>query len=281
MSDIVGAWLEAAGQIPLLTHREELELSRLVRQWRDWPEGRDAAPAGVRRSGQRAKDRMIRANLRLVAKNAKSYSRRIISSASLSFEDLLQEGAIGLSRGVDLFDPSKGYKFSTYATWWIRQGLSKAIMTQSRTVRLPGGALDIQRRWRYKGDMTLQQFCDEFNYKPQSVMDALQAIAQTEVRSLDVQTAHDEGDGASLADLIAAEAQDPLAGSDEAMAIEALKAVLPDDVALLALKTEGANQNDLAELLNLNKTTIGSALSRARQRLVDAAGDDVRSLVAA
>ncbi len=122
----------------LLTQEEELTLARLVQQReRLLVEGEDTAlePAERRRilhHGKRAKERMIQANLRLVVAVAKKYQRR-----GLELLDLVQEGSLGLERAVERYDPTRGFRFSTYAYWWIRQGITRAIASQSRTIRLP------------------------------------------------------------------------------------------------------------------------------------------------
>ena len=135
---MVTHWLGQAGRVSLLTPAEELHLGALVRQWQDWEPTPDEAPPAVRRRGLRARDRMVTANLRLVAhvcKKARPGLGVHVSDADLP--DLLQAGAIGLQRGVEKFDPSRGYKLSTYAYWWIRQGISRHIDDRGRTIRIP------------------------------------------------------------------------------------------------------------------------------------------------
>ena len=135
MADAVGEWLAAAARVPLLTHREELELGRIVRMWQDWADGPDRAPAAVRRRGLRARDRMVTANLRLVPAVARRYAV-LIKARGLSFADCLQEGAIGLQRGVEKFDPSRGYKFSTFGYWWVRQAIARHVHTSGSAIRI-------------------------------------------------------------------------------------------------------------------------------------------------
>jgi RNA polymerase primary sigma factor len=115
LADPLYAWLRTAGQVPLLTAEQEVALARRIK-------------AG----DTEAREHLIRANLRLVVNIAKKYVGR-----GLEFLDLIQEGHIGLLRAVAKFDYTRGRKFSTYATWWIRQGITRAICDQSRTVRLP------------------------------------------------------------------------------------------------------------------------------------------------
>ncbi|MGC1220096.1 MAG: RpoD/SigA family RNA polymerase sigma factor [Phormidesmis sp.] len=154
-SDSVKSYLQAIGRIPLLTAVEEITLGQQVQTLmalqaekaalietlghppthREWAAAVNLTSAKLKKTiqvGEKAKQRMIEANLRLVVSIAKKYQRR-----NLDFLDLIQEGSIGLERGVEKYDPSKGYKFSTYGYWWIRQAITRAIAQQSRTIRLP------------------------------------------------------------------------------------------------------------------------------------------------
>ncbi|MEB3247621.1 MAG: RpoD/SigA family RNA polymerase sigma factor [Synechococcus sp.] len=140
-SDPVSWYLATIGRIPLLTPAEEIELGNQVQAMMTLTEDgsktfEDDELTGkqrrVIRIGRRAKERMMKANLRLVVSVAKKYQGK-----GLELLDLIQEGSLGLERAVEKFDPTRGYKFSTYAFWWIRQSMTRAIACQSRTIRLP------------------------------------------------------------------------------------------------------------------------------------------------
>lgn len=125
-------YLNQIGRVPLLTAVQEIELGNAVQAWLNHPDGPDGCPAAIRRRGKRAKDQMVRANLRLVVSIVQK--RR---AAPDDFMDLVQAGNVGLIRAVELFDPTRGYKFSTYSYWWIKQGIIRHIETATKTIRLP------------------------------------------------------------------------------------------------------------------------------------------------
>lgn len=154
--DALSHYMQAISRVPLLTHEEEITLARSVQtlcRLEDIAEELTlrsggctpndtliAAEAGLtlvellrkRRQGRRARQRMCSANLRLVVTIARKYAHQ-----QLQLDDLIQEGNLGLMKAVDRFDPSRGYKFSTYAFWWIREGITRAIASKARTIRLP------------------------------------------------------------------------------------------------------------------------------------------------
>ena len=153
--DSIRIYLQEIGRIRLLRAEEEIELARKIADLlqleriredliddlerlpsqKEWAEEVGMPLQSFRRRlylGRRAKDKMVQSNLRLVVSIAKKYMNR-----GLSFQDLIQEGSLGLIRAAEKFDHEKGYKFSTYATWWIRQAITRAIADQSRTIRLP------------------------------------------------------------------------------------------------------------------------------------------------
>ncbi len=145
-TDLVRAYLKEIGRVALLNAEQEVELAKRIEaglfaaeKLRQAENGELKLPAAMRRDldwiaadGQRAKDHLLEANLRLVVSLAKRYTGR-----GMAFLDLIQEGNLGLIRAVEKFDYTKGYKFSTYATWWIRQAITRAMADQARTIRIP------------------------------------------------------------------------------------------------------------------------------------------------
>mgnify|MGYP003334071705 CR=1 FL=1 len=164
--DSIRVYLQEIGRIRLLRPDEEIELARkiadllqleeLAAQFeadhghypdtKEWAVLVDMPLIKFRRRlmlGRRAKEKMVQSNLRLVVSIAKKYMNR-----GLSFQDLIQEGSLGLIRAAEKFDHEKGYKFSTYATWWIRQAITRAIADQSRTIRIPVHMIDVLSKLR-------------------------------------------------------------------------------------------------------------------------------------
>ncbi|WP_375485923.1 RNA polymerase sigma factor SigB [uncultured Jatrophihabitans sp.] len=141
-ADLVRVYLNEIGKVALLTAADEVDLAKrieaglyaahLLTQPNQFTAARKRDLRAVVRDGERAKDHLLRANLRLVVSLAKRYTGH-----GMPFLDLIQEGNLGLIRAVEKFDYAKGFKFSTYATWWIRQAISRAMADQSRTIRLP------------------------------------------------------------------------------------------------------------------------------------------------
>lgn len=177
--DSVRLYLREIGKIPLLNAEEELALAQRV-------------VAGEKK----AKDKMAEANMRLVVSIAKRYSGR-----GLDFLDLIQEGNTGLLRAVEKFDPDKGFKFSTYATWWIRQAITRAIADQARTIRIPvhmvetiNKLLRTQRRMTQdlNREPTIEELAKELEMEPEKV-EYVMKIKQ-DITSLDAGVGRD-GDG--------------------------------------------------------------------------------------
>lgn len=139
MADSIKDYLNSIAKYPLLTPQQEIQLGRRVVRWYELKNlDRKLTELERRefRSGERARQRFIQSNLQLVVHVARKYKNRAVS---MDMMDLIQEGNIGLARAVELFDPSRGYKFSTYAYWWIRQGITRALLQRDDMIKLPTG----------------------------------------------------------------------------------------------------------------------------------------------
>lgn len=186
--DSVRLYLREIGKIPLLNSEEELALAQRV-------------VAG----DKKAKDKMAEANMRLVVSIAKRYSGR-----GLDFLDLIQEGNTGLLRAVEKFDPDKGFKFSTYATWWIRQAITRAIADQARTIRIPvhmvetiNKLLRTQRRMTQElnREPTIEELAKELEMEPDKVEYVIKI--KQDITSLDAGVGRDgEDEDSVLGDFI-------------------------------------------------------------------------------
>jgi RNA polymerase primary sigma factor len=230
--DSIRVYLQEIGRIRLLRPDEEIELARkiadllqleeLAAQFESdkghYPDNKEWAALvempliKFRRRlmlGRRAKEKMVQSNLRLVVSIAKKYMNR-----GLSFQDLIQEGSLGLIRAAEKFDHEKGYKFSTYATWWIRQAITRAIADQSRTIRLPVHLYETISRIK-KTTKTLSQ---EFGRKPteeeiaesmEMTIEKLRFIAKSAQLPISLETPIGKEEDSRLGDFIEADIEKP------------------------------------------------------------------------
>ncbi len=215
-ADSVRAYLKQIGKVPLLNAEQEVELAKRIEAGLYAAERlRAAEETGetlgtpmtrdlmwISRDGERAKNHLLEANLRLVVSLAKRYTGR-----GMAFLDLIQEGNLGLIRAVEKFDYTKGYKFSTYATWWIRQAITRAMADQARTIRIPVHMVEvINKLGRIQRELlqdlgrepTPEELAKEMDITPEKVLE-IQQYAREPI-SLD-QTIGDEGDS-QLGDFI-------------------------------------------------------------------------------
>ena len=140
MTSDIEAYLHSVTRFPVLTKEAQLHHCRRIREYVDWPGGREIAPKTVKLRGLRSLRFMVETNARLVVSVAKKYTKR-----GLEMSDLIQEGNLGLLRSLELFDPARGYSFSTYSYWWIRQSISRAIYNTAKTIRIPINVQDDMR----------------------------------------------------------------------------------------------------------------------------------------
>ena len=212
--DGVGWYLKQAGRVPLLTPSEEIELGKCVQAWQQ--NKKDPLPnKRIERRGRRAYNRMFLANLRLVINVSKKY---VHVASHMSLLDLIQEGNLGLSRAIEKYDPSRGYKFSTYAYWWIKQACQRSLSQLDRTIRLPINAIDVQtkvkRFWEEFNELhgknpTVEQCCEHVGVRAVTMRAYLLHIVKPTTLDQPVAMADKEAVPKTLLEMIPSEELDP------------------------------------------------------------------------
>ena len=211
VDDPVKMYLKDIGKVPLLTNEEEKEIAKRVMQGDEY-----------------AKKQLCEANLRLVVSVAKKY----VGKTSMSFLDLIQEGNMGLLRAVDKFDYTKGFKFSTYATWWIRQAITRAMDDQSRTIRIPVHMVETINKYvkvsrmlmqKLGREPTIEEIAKEMDLSVAKVME----IQRTAQDPISLETPMGEEDDGKMADVIVDEsAKSPIESATQTLLREQLLAVI-------------------------------------------------------
>ncbi|MBW4613724.1 MAG: RNA polymerase sigma factor RpoD [Desmonostoc vinosum HA7617-LM4] len=230
--DSIRLYLQEIGRIRLLRADEEIELARKIAdllelervrerlyeqlerdpQDSEWAEAVQLPLPAFRyrlHVGRRAKDKMVQSNLRLVVSIAKKYMNR-----GLSFQDLIQEGSLGLIRAAEKFDHEKGYKFSTYATWWIRQAITRAIADQSRTIRLPVHLYETISRIKKTTKLLSQEMGrkpteEEIATRMEMTIEKLRFIAKSAQLPISLETPIGKEEDSRLGDFIESDGETP------------------------------------------------------------------------
>ena len=226
-------FLNSAGKYPLLSDEQELMLGRQVQAWVEIRDLDNPTPEQKRicRIGKRAYDKFFKSNLKLVVSVAKKYARLC---NFLTLDDLIQEGCLGLGRAVEKFDPTRGYKFSTYAYWWIRQSITRAKSQQDSHIRLPIACVDSLQKVRAwipgfvaenRRFPTVEEMADYADITRESMRAYLPHILG--IQSLNVKVSNAEDNGSALIDLIPSPMESPLEAVATSDAWEVVQSTLP------------------------------------------------------
>jgi len=283
--DSVRAYLRDIGRIPLLEHDEEILLGRKVQRLMEikaceellgnpsqdaLAQSLDITSKQLRREvrdGEKAKDKMVTANLRLVVSVAKKYTKR-----NMELLDIIQEGTIGLVRGVEKFDPGRGYKFSTYAYWWIRQGITRAIAEKSRAIRLPIHVTENLNKLKkaqrelsqMNGEMpNVFQLSDHLGLTVDEIKDLMCKARQP--TSLEIKIG--ENRDTALIDLLEDETQLPDMLLEQAFIKEDIRELISDlpEMQAAVISMRYGIGNEMLEPMSM--TAIGQVLNMSRDRV--------------
>ena len=261
----VHSYLSEIGRHPVLGREAQLRHCQRIHVWINHEGGRDAAPAHIQRHGKRSMEVMIRTNLRLVVSVAKRYQNR-----GLDLADLIQEGNLGLMRGLELYDPTRGYAVSTYAYWWIRQAINRAIHTYARSIRLPINTHELLCRIdRYRQEFsllngrspTLDEIAENTDSSPGRIHQVLTTNSLTTCSSLDLVA---KDNGTAVLDLLPCPSSTNDSDQDSA-----LNAASNRELIQKALSHLSANEAKVLEgvfLLNQSLKNISTELGLSRSR---------------
>lgn len=270
-------YLTDVGRFPVLSKEAQLRHCQCIHAWVNHEGGRDAAPPRIRRAGARSMEVMTRTNLRLVVSIAKRYQNR-----GLDMLDLIQEGNLGLIRGLELFDPTRGYAVSTYVYWWVRQAINRAIHSYARLIRIPINTHEIiARAQRFTAEFTavngrkptLTEAAEHCNVTPERLTQMLDLQASTVCGSLDVNITED---GNALVNLIAYSSASANDSPDEALRLadnqavvrSALKQLTPIEVQVLqGVYFDGRTLTDVASELGFTRSRAGQVQRTGLLRL--------------
>lgn len=272
--------LSAFARLPIPSREEQLLLGRAIRAWLDWePSLEDLAqgvtdpPVALRRAGERARQKLVARNMRLVATQARSFS--CDTTVAVDVEDLIQEGAVGLNRAAELFDPAKGYAFSTYAVWWIRQSMRSLIHT-SGSIRIPQKAASNMHRLRqWEGAFVARtgrmptdvEAMAEMNVGAAALRTLRQAAAVAHVGSLDAPVGDEDGE--TLGSTIGATA----AGVSSSEAVLEALSPWPDLQEVLGRMLSGETAGQISQAMGISRNAVqglvDQAIRVAKRRLAE------------
>lgn len=263
MQESITSWLHSAGRYPLLSAQQEIILGNQVRAWLDSDQ---PTPQQVR-AGRRAKEKMISCNLRLVSMVLKKYRNQLHRDRSLSEEDILQEGCLGLSRAADKFEPAKGYKFSTYAYWWVRQSMSRSLQSAG-TIKRPTSATLLMMAYRNKGQISDAEFCEQRGITLEKLRQERQHYSRVQTSSLD-KVLLDGDSNSTLGEMQSGdvdEAQQLFDQLDAQIRLKSCHEEAGDELALCELSMMHST-SELVKLLGLSRSRVSKKISASKIRL--------------
>ena len=281
-TDSTRQYLRDIGRIKMLTHPEEIEYGKQVRRWIDLqteiePHGTVSDTAlkehdltreqwqKIAKIGDRAKRKMVEANLRLVVSIAKKYTER-----GVTLLDLIQEGNIGMIRAVEKYDPTMGYKFSTYAYWWVRQGITRAISQQARVIRLPVHMVEKinkikQTRHQLSQELGRSVTIEEIADRLDSTADSVRELLRNGVQAMSLDATIGSDRDTTLGEMLEDSGQNPdafLSQVEIEQAVDYALSQLPErDRQIIELRAgmSGSKPMSLAQ--------VGSVLGVSRERV--------------